>query len=59
MKKKAAARNAARRRTGGGCEEVAELTEVEERILSIMGGESFATGDGHLRINFIDVSHLI
>ncbi|RVE53079.1 hypothetical protein evm_002176 [Chilo suppressalis] len=45
-----ALRNAARRRTGGGIENVPELTEIEERILILMGGDGFACGDAHLRI---------
>ncbi|KAL0878630.1 hypothetical protein ABMA27_003705 [Loxostege sticticalis] len=49
-KKKVAARSAARRRTGGGVEDVVELSELEERIVALCGGEGFSTGDTHLGI---------
>ncbi|RVE45298.1 hypothetical protein evm_010070 [Chilo suppressalis] len=49
--KKITHRNAARRRTGGGVENVPELTELEEPILILMGGD-----DSHLRIELF--SHL-
>ncbi|KAL0830010.1 hypothetical protein ABMA28_003468 [Loxostege sticticalis] len=48
--KKVAARSAARRRTGGGVEDVVELSELEERIVALCGGEGFSTGDTHLGI---------
>ncbi|CAG4993668.1 unnamed protein product [Colias eurytheme] len=51
VKKKAALRYRARNKTGGGCESVVELSEVEEKILTLMGGEGFAIGDRHLEIN--------
>ncbi|KAL0810555.1 hypothetical protein ABMA28_010675 [Loxostege sticticalis] len=50
IKKKVAARSAARRRTGGGVEDVVELSELEERIVALCGGEGFSTGDTHLGI---------
>lgn len=34
-----------RRKTGGELDEVVELNDVEERILMVMGGESYATGE--------------
>ncbi|GBP72923.1 hypothetical protein EVAR_41139_1 [Eumeta japonica] len=51
-KKKGVARVIARRNAGGG---VGELTEVEERIVTLLGGEYFATGDIHLRIHLFDI----
>ncbi|RVE47642.1 hypothetical protein evm_007739 [Chilo suppressalis] len=45
IKKKVAARSAARRRTGGGVEDEIELSELEERIVALCGGEGFSTGD--------------
>ncbi|RVE44230.1 hypothetical protein evm_011129 [Chilo suppressalis] len=56
VKKKVALRNAARRRTGGGIENVPEITEIEERILILMGGDGFACGDAHLRIELFQPS---
>ncbi|KAJ8704227.1 hypothetical protein PYW08_012951 [Mythimna loreyi] len=50
IKKKVAARSAARRRTGGGVEDEVELSELEERVVALCGGESFSTGDAHLGI---------
>ncbi|CAK1597964.1 unnamed protein product [Parnassius mnemosyne] len=50
VKKKGALRFRTRNKTGGG-KEVVELSEIEEKILALMGGESFATGDRHLEIN--------
>ncbi|KAJ8706725.1 hypothetical protein PYW07_012803 [Mythimna separata] len=50
IKKKVAARSAARRRTGGGVEDEVELSELEERIVALCGGESFSTEDTHLGI---------
>ncbi|KAL4702670.1 hypothetical protein ACJJTC_007101 [Scirpophaga incertulas] len=50
IKKKVAARSAARRRTGGGVEDVVELSELEERIVALCGGEGFSVGDSHLAI---------
>ncbi|XP_069364388.1 uncharacterized protein [Maniola hyperantus] len=50
VKKKGALRYRARNKTGGEAEAV-ELNELEEKILLIMGGESFATGHRHLEIN--------
>lgn len=35
----------ARQRTGGGELEEGFLSAIEERIVAIMGGESFVTGD--------------
>ncbi|XP_045498068.1 uncharacterized protein LOC123696098 [Colias croceus] len=57
VKKKAALRYRARNKTGGGCESVVELSEVEEKILTLMGGEGFAIGDRHLEINPFEVSY--
>ncbi|XP_037297995.1 uncharacterized protein LOC119190340 [Manduca sexta] len=54
IKKKAALRAAARRRTGGGNVEVLELNGIEERIVALMGGGGFATGDVHLQIPVFD-----
>ncbi|KAJ8720548.1 hypothetical protein PYW08_006013 [Mythimna loreyi] len=50
IKKKVAARSAARRRTGGGVEDEVELSELEERVVALCGGESFSTGDALLGI---------
>ncbi|KAL0838601.1 hypothetical protein ABMA28_016691 [Loxostege sticticalis] len=50
IKKKVAARSAARHWTGGGVEDVVELSELEERIVALCGGEGFSTGDTHLGI---------
>lgn len=54
MKKKAALRYKTRNTTGGGVE-VVELSEVEEKILCLMGGERFATGDINLAIDPFEV----
>ena len=43
-------------KTDGEDEEVVELTEVEERILSLMGGEAIAVGDKHLGIDPLEVN---
>ncbi|KAJ8703983.1 hypothetical protein PYW07_013277 [Mythimna separata] len=51
IKKKVAARAAARHRTDGGLEdELLELSEVEERIVALCCGENLSTGDAHLGI---------
>ncbi|XP_069364175.1 uncharacterized protein [Maniola hyperantus] len=55
VKKKSALRYRARNKTGVGAE-VVELNDVEETILSLMGGESFGTGDRHLEINPFETS---
>ncbi|CAG9790714.1 unnamed protein product [Diatraea saccharalis] len=54
--KKAALRSAARQKTDGGVENVVELTKVEERIISLMGRESFAVDDRHLALNPFSVT---
>lgn len=41
----------ARQRTGGGELEERFLSAIEERIVAIMGGESFVTGDRELEID--------
>lgn len=41
----------ARQRTGGGELEEGFLSAIEERIVAIMGGESFVTGDRELEID--------
>ncbi|CAG4945943.1 unnamed protein product [Parnassius apollo] len=50
VKKKAALRFRAKNKTGGRAE-VVELTDLEERILTLMGGESFAIGNRQIEIN--------
>ncbi|XP_046963946.1 uncharacterized protein LOC124532877 [Vanessa cardui] len=45
VKKKCAARNAARLGTGDGGEEVPELSEIEERILALMRGGGLGGSD--------------
>ncbi|XP_059045647.1 protein ovarian tumor locus-like [Achroia grisella] len=45
VKKKAILRSEERRNSEAGTEEVVELTDVEERIISLMGGESFTEGN--------------
>lgn len=40
------------RRTGGGPSDVSpNLSDLEQRMVEIMGGKEFATGDRHLSIN--------
>lgn len=51
VKRKSSLIAAARRRTGGGIEDLPELNELELKIQSIMGGESFGSGDQILEIN--------
>ncbi|XP_050551165.1 uncharacterized protein LOC118274116 isoform X1 [Spodoptera frugiperda] len=51
VKRKTSLIAAARRRTGGGIEDVPELSEIELKIQTIMGGESFGSGDRNLAIN--------
>ncbi|KAJ8725933.1 hypothetical protein PYW08_004116 [Mythimna loreyi] len=58
IKKKVAAHSAARRRTGGGVEDEVELSELEERVVALCGGESFSTGDAHLGIQPFPVRNL-
>lgn len=41
----------ARLQTGGGVGEPLVLSTIEEKIMSILGGESFAIGDRELEIN--------
>lgn len=41
----------ARQQTGGGELEEGFLSAIEERIISLMGGESFFTGDRELEID--------
>lgn len=55
MKRKTSLIAAARRRTGGGIEDVPELSEIELKIQTIMGGESFGSGDQNLAINPFEV----
>ncbi|KAJ8721035.1 hypothetical protein PYW08_006500 [Mythimna loreyi] len=59
IKKKVAAHSAARRRTGGGVEDEVELSELEERVVALCGGESYSTGDAHLGIQPFPDSNLI
>ncbi|KAJ8727869.1 hypothetical protein PYW08_016254 [Mythimna loreyi] len=47
-----------RRRTGGGVEDEVELSELEERVVALCGGESFSTGDAHLGIQPFPVRNL-
>ncbi|XP_047538346.1 ATP-dependent RNA helicase Ddx1 isoform X2 [Vanessa atalanta] len=54
VKKKCAARNAARLGTGEGVEEVPELSEIEERILALMRGGGLGGGDEHLQLKVFD-----
>ncbi|CAK1591806.1 unnamed protein product [Parnassius mnemosyne] len=56
VKKKGALRFRTKNKTGGGAE-VVELSGVEERILTLLGGESFAIGDRHLEINPFEDTH--
>ncbi|XP_047518808.1 uncharacterized protein LOC125058710 isoform X2 [Pieris napi] len=51
VKKKAAIRTGQRRQTGGGIAEIVHLTEWEERIISLMGGDRFYDGDPSLRVH--------
>ncbi|KAF9420241.1 hypothetical protein HW555_003462 [Spodoptera exigua] len=52
VKRKSSLIAAARRRTGGGIEEdLPQLSEIELKIQTIMGGESFGCGDQNLEIN--------
>ncbi|XP_035451497.2 uncharacterized protein LOC118276966 [Spodoptera frugiperda] len=51
VKRKTSLIAASRRRTGGGIEDVPELSEIELKIQTIMGGESFGSGDQNLAIN--------
>ncbi|XP_046959638.1 uncharacterized protein LOC124529773 [Vanessa cardui] len=50
VKKKCAARNAARRMSGGAMEDNPELSEIEERIVALMWGG----GDEHLQLQVFD-----
>ncbi|XP_047529421.1 uncharacterized protein LOC125065694 isoform X4 [Vanessa atalanta] len=50
VKKKCAARNAARRMSGGVLEDNPELSEIEERIVTLMWGG----GDDHLQLQVFD-----
>nr|XP_026487003.1 uncharacterized protein LOC113394047 [Vanessa tameamea] len=50
VKKKCAARNAARRMSGGVLEDNPELSEIEERIVALMWGG----GDDHLQLQVFD-----
>ncbi|XP_048488221.1 uncharacterized protein LOC125488488 isoform X1 [Plutella xylostella] len=59
VKKKAAVRAAARRNTGGGPEvDVIELSEAEERIVVLCGGETFGTGNAHSGIHLFPTPNL-
>ncbi|KAJ8710264.1 hypothetical protein PYW07_009630 [Mythimna separata] len=52
VKRKSSLIAAARRRTGGGIDEdLPQLSEIELKIQTIMGGESFGCGDQNLEIN--------
>lgn len=55
VKRKSSLIAAARRRTGGGIEDLPELSEIELKIQNIMGGESFGSGDQNLEINPFEV----
>lgn len=47
------------RRTGGGVEPLQPLSEQDERLLSLMGGPSFAEGDQEVSVRLnIQVSFL-
>ena len=48
-----AQRNASVNLTGGGASNITPVTELEERLIFIMGGSSFAAGDQDLSVPFI------
>lgn len=53
LKKIIAQRNASASRTGVGIDSLPTLTDLEERLVSVMGRSSFAEGDQQLSVPLI------
>lgn len=51
MKKLCQQRAQSMRRTGGGFDVVPELSLLEQRLVAVMGGDSFATGSRGLAVD--------
>jgi hypothetical protein len=46
-------RNLSARRTGGGIDSLPQLDPLDERLISLLGGSIFATGNPELRAPFM------